>query len=128
MLARLLLPLALIAPVLPGCGGGKDLELGKAAVLDDAQKIGVVVSEISDISPLSAAKLFTADAKPNQATIKKIATMAFVLDGKPKIDGTTATATVKIRSQSNAEKELGSKEWSFVKEGETWKVKSAPLP
>ena len=45
--------------------------------------------------------------------------------GSPKVDGTSATATVNIYKESNHEV-IATKEWTFTKVGETWKIKDAP--
>ena len=46
--------------------------------------------------------------------------------GSPKIDGANATATVNIYNESNHEV-IATKEWTFIKVGESWKIKDAPL-
>jgi hypothetical protein len=46
--------------------------------------------------------------------------------GSPKVDGTNATATVNIYNESNHEV-IATKEWTFTKVGEEWKIKDAPL-
>jgi hypothetical protein len=58
---------------------------------------------------------------------KQFSRYDFSLDGNPNVSGTTATATVKMRSESTSD-DVGAKEWAFVKEGNAWKIRSAPLP
>jgi hypothetical protein len=47
--------------------------------------------------------------------------------GDPKVEGDTASVKVSVRDDE-APAPLGQVDWTFVKEGEQWKLKSAPLP
>jgi hypothetical protein len=51
----------------------------------------------------------------------------YTVVGKPTVSGTTATAKVRVDPASGGAT-VGEVEWTFEKEGEKWKIKSAPLP
>lgn len=71
---------------------------------------------------------FVKGAEPaNAAAVKKFASMDYDLLGPPSVSGGTATATVQVR-KADAGESLGKVEWTFVKEGSGWLIKSAPLP
>ncbi|MFQ3594105.1 MAG: ABC transporter substrate-binding protein, partial [Gemmataceae bacterium] len=50
----------------------------------------------------------------------------FDVKGSPSIQGDQATAQVAVRQDNGKDK--GEVQWTFVKEGNTWKIKDAPLP
>ena len=47
--------------------------------------------------------------------------------GKPTIKGDTATIKMRVLVP-NTDNEVGQVEWTLVREGGNWKVKSAPVP
>ncbi|HYW80950.1 MAG TPA: hypothetical protein VE890_15320, partial [Thermoguttaceae bacterium] len=58
----------------------------------------------------------------------KYATLGFGGDSeKATVTGDTAKATITVTNADDGSV-VGEVEWEFVKEGETWKIKSAPLP
>lgn len=107
-----------------GCGGAQGPSYGS----EDGRKIALLLSEVGDTTDAKRlASYFVKTAAPTKADYDRFTSHYFDLAGNPSVRGNTATAKVKIRHQGTG-KDTGPVEWSFVKEGDTWKIKSAPLP
>lgn len=119
----LLVGLVLVA----GCGGGKPgaPDRGSPEGAEIAKKMDGLVEDKS--RPERYKFYFVKGAEPKGADVKKFASFDYDLIGAPSVSGTTATASVKVR-KADAGEEVGKVEWAFVKEGNDWKIKSAPLP
>ena len=109
-----------------GCGGAPPA----AATLDmggpDGLAVAQLVEELNDnvTRPKRFAESF---AKGAAADAKRYAGFTYYIVGKPAAAGAEATATVSVR-RAKDETEAGQVEWTFVKDGDKWKIKSAPLP
>lgn len=107
-----------------GCGGsaqGVDMGGPEGKLISDA------VENIND-SVNSSAKLSKSFAKGSTVpAVKKMNGLAFYVVGKPKVTGEEATCKIRIEKLADG-KALGETDWTFVKEGADWKIKSAPLP
>jgi hypothetical protein len=114
----------LLTAGLAGCGGHKRPNFGSDDGLKIAELIDLLVDDAS--SARRAQTLFAREATPKAAGLRKYGKYTFNLDGNPTVTGDTATATVHFRRHTG--QEVGAKEWTFVKEGAEWKIKSAPLP
>ena len=94
---------------------------------EDGQQIASLIDSLNDDSH-SRAKMKAAFAADQKLSAKQSAAYAqyqYGLKGKPAVSGTTATCTVVLTKQSGGDGV--EKEWGFVKEGDKWKIKSAPL-
>jgi|SRR5262245_10192153 len=106
---------------LAGCGSSdpktpqRDEELLAGLVADTAEKCS---------APQPAKELFV--TPPDKATLKRYAGLTFETAGRATVSDTTATVPVKVFDPQG--KEHGQVEWKFVKQGERWKLESAPLP
>jgi hypothetical protein len=112
---------ALMSLLLVGCGEEKPKspELGG----EDGMAIARCIEDLGD-STNSAKKLsdlFIAGSKPPE--LAKLKGCMFSIVGKPSLNGTTATAKVKIEKDSKSSEQ----DWTFEKVGNTWKIKTAPL-
>ncbi|MDY3553346.1 hypothetical protein R5W24_002447 [Gemmata sp. JC717] len=126
--ARRLIPLALLGAVMlvPGCGASSGTPRMPDYGSEDGLKIALVVSEFNDAKN-NQTKFKNSFAESPPANWKQYEKYSFrVKQGSPKVNGTTATATVTIHNESNFEA-VGTQEWSFVKVGDTWKLKTAPI-
>src|SRR5437762_3304288 len=115
-----------LAALLAGC----DSSVGKPPSLSgDAKADAALLSTLAEdrANPKALARHFAQGAAPKPADLKRYAKYGFYLGGKPAVNGDTATLTVVIHDES-AGKEVGKLDWTFVKEGSEWKLKSAPLP
>ena len=97
------------------------------AVTTEDIKISGLVASVSGLvgnpDPAQFESLFAAGAAPkDQEPYKSLMLRTDSVD----IDGDQATATVIVEDMN--EKVLGQVEWKFVKQGERWKIKAAPLP
>lgn len=110
-----------------GCGGTASTAL-ESVELDDYQKIASLVTEFNDTADYRGmARYFTPDNSIGGTEYKKYIAHTYQVEGKANVTGETATATVKVM-KANEGPYVGSKEWAFVKQGNRWKLKSAPLP
>ena len=117
--------LVLGSVALVGCGRSS-IETNKVG--DDRTQLATLLTEFADTGSATTMKpYFAVGSKVSPAEHKKYVALVFEFDGKPEVNGNTATGTVKMRTSSDG-KEMGSKEWTFVKEGDKWKIKSALLP
>jgi hypothetical protein len=114
--------MALLAAVV-GCSG-KPTVGGTETV--DATQVSNTISGMTDAAqdPAKLAKLFV--TAPDAATAAKYKDYLYFQGAKPTVTG--ATAKVKMRLEKPAGTLAGEPEWEFEKSGETWKIKSAPLP
>ena len=110
-----------------GCGGGPSLPTrGGPDGREIAKLIGNFNDNVSNMKGMTAS--FAKGAMPTkQAEIKRYSTYMYQLGSDPSVSGDTATAQVKMREHRSGDNR-GPVEWSFVKEGDAWKIKSAPLP
>jgi hypothetical protein len=122
--------LASLAPCLAfalvGCGGstdGKPLDMGG----EDGNKISALIEEVNEGigSAREADALFAKGSKP--ADLKKFTKFTYSIVGKPSVTGSTGTAKVRIDPAGGGQS-LGEKEWTFEKDGDKWKIKTAQFP
>ena len=95
----------------------------------DGNKIARLVDQMNDesntIPKLKAA--FASGTTIGKKDLKTFPRYRYEIKGAPSVNGDSATATVEVSEQTRSDG--GSeKEWTFVKEGADWKIKSAPLP
>lgn len=111
-----------LATVAAGCGPPEWEET-------DPIELSVLISEISEVasSQESLAERFAQGALPPESEWKKFRkyNCHSGLDAI-KISGDTATATVGVEDSTG--NDMGTQEWTFVREDGAWKVKTAPLP
>jgi|SRR5262245_65646715 len=63
---------------------------------------------------------------PAKGELQRYAQLSFEPAGSPSVSGNTATVPVKITAPDGTLK--GEVTWEFVKDGDRWKLKNAPLP
>jgi hypothetical protein len=95
---------------------------------EDEKAVEAVFESVTegDYSAKKLTPLFAAKTLPDKGTLQKMQKLAINVGGKPVVNGSDATLPVNFADHSG--KSLGKTEWTFVKEGDRWKVKSAPLP
>jgi hypothetical protein len=110
-----------------GCGDAspKPPDLGG----EDGKQIAQLVEQLNDDSgsPAKLKATFATGTPPSKAEIQKFPLYRYDLKGKPEVSGTSATAKIDVILNSSSESK-GEMEWTFVKEGDKWKIKTAPLP
>jgi hypothetical protein len=125
MLTRFTLSAALLS-LACGCGGSSTtdnktgLDLGGA----DASAVATLVEDMNDAkgNAKKVAGIFVKGAAPDA---KKFNSYDYYIVGKPAVTGSDATCKVRLDAKGATK---GEQEWSFVKEGDKWKIKAAPLP
>jgi hypothetical protein len=112
----------LSASLVLGCGGTyRPPSYGS----EEGRNIALFMEEFNEA--ISDARRFQnsfAD-KPTQP-MKVYSQFMYDVVGSPSIQGDQATAKIQIRTEGGQDK--GSLEWTFVKQGDKWKIKNAPLP
>jgi hypothetical protein len=124
LISAVALPAALLA-----LGCGSPAPQGPSYGSDDGKEIANVVARMSDENtPAELPRTFVAGAVPKDAKqAKRYSTYTYRVNGDPTINGAEATAKVTVRSVANSAT-TSDHEWTFAKEGDKWKIKSAPLP
>jgi hypothetical protein len=117
----------LIATGLLSASGCERQQHASAPPNPDAAQIIAVITSVSDSSDTltKLSRKYAKEAQPNEAQRKQLFKCSYSIDGPVKIDGNTATAKVKIKQ---GDQERGSAEWTVIKDGEIWKLKSTPMP
>ena len=94
---------------------------------EDGRQLAELVERMND-DTTSVAKLKETFVSGTPAAKKDVQTYRrYRYDLKQaNVEGDTATATVLVEKHTGGEPV--EKNWSFVKEGEKWKIKAAPLP
>jgi hypothetical protein len=96
---------------------------------EDGGKIARLVDDLNDdantVPKLKAA--FAAGTPVGRKEAKAYPQYRFEMKGNPSVTGDTATATIEVCRHSATE---GGRDmqWTFVKEGDRWRIRSAPLP
>lgn len=111
--------------LLTGCGGPVGGDFGGP----DGKLIADLIGDFDDLknNPRKLVTAFAKGAVPAEEVQPKFRRYMFFLVGKPTVSGNTATATIAIEVPSTGD-QVGERTWEFVKEGDAWKIKSAPLP
>lgn len=110
-----------------GCGGSADVAKPPT---DEIALLGNLVSQIPDASsrPQNLKALFAKDGTvPSEADRKRMQKLQFQVAGAPTMKDGTATAEVQVRNSASPDAP-GKAQWTFVKENDQWKLKTAPLP
>lgn len=115
---------AFLALIALGCGGPEG-QKGPDMGSEDGLKVAGLIEEMNDAigNQKKLAALFATSGKPPDTT--KTKGLSFSVVNKPAVTG--ADAKCKVRIDRGGEK-VGELDWNFVKEGDKWKIKSAPLP
>ena len=111
--------------VTSGCGGGKSAQ----EEMSEAASVKAAAYTISDYAKreggfsdyLASGVSIPVEDHPKYSEIQ------FNILEPPVVSGDTAVAKVTFRDPSSGTV-LGEREWSFVKEGGSWKLKDIPLP
>ncbi len=117
--SRFFIPVLLVG--LAGCGGSsKPLDLGG----EDGTKIGQLLEELNDAidQPKKLKGLLVAGA--TVPSTKSLGGLQFYIKGKPSLQGSEGTGKVLV-SSPKGDMEV---DWSFVKSGDSWKIKEFKLP
>jgi len=117
---------AVMLALVVGCNNRPSEADTKALANSDNILIGVLIEELTDYktTPRKWDRFFVKGA-PRPDT-KKFAVGTYYLMGQPTVSGTTATAQVSMEDVGG--KKIGQTEWTFEKDADKWKIKSAPLP
>jgi len=95
----------------------------------EARRISDVVEQFNE-SRTNAKRsqgLFARGAMPATAQFKKYGQFSYFTTGTARADGDSATMEITVRDEKTSE-DAGTVEWTFKKEGDSWKIATAPLP
>lgn len=110
-----------------GCGGGG----GIPKTAPDEQKIRGLIPAVRESAETAARfkTVFVEGAVPGEAERQRYRKYAYEIKPPVKFSGDEATVTVAVRNVAGKGQEsLGETEWTAVRSGSEWKLKSAPLP
>lgn len=108
-----------------GCGASPDTSKGADMGGPDGTLISTLIEDTNDIGT-NKKKLEAAFAKGVAIPdAKQFAKYSYSIKGKPNVSGDTATCKI---AAATAIGEVSELEWTFAKDGDKWKIKSAPLP
>jgi hypothetical protein len=115
-----LVPLLTLAT---GCGQPQDVDSTEAG------QVANLVREVADASgrEQSFQALFAADAQPDKQVRAQYARFSYRPADQPAVEGDQATIKVLVR-HARDDSDAGELEWTAVREGDAWKLKTAPLP
>lgn len=104
-----------------GCGNAsRPLDLGG----EDGTNIGNLLENLNDaIDQPKKLKALVAEGAKLPST-KALGGLQFYIKGKPSLQGSEGSCKVLV-SSANGDKEV---DWSFVKTGDSWKIKELKLP
>lgn len=107
-----------------GCGKPSS----EVPAADDAILVESLITSLPDRaqSPEMFKETFVGGNAPPDASRQQIGGSQLSLSAPPGITDSTATASVLFQSPNG--EESGPVTWELSKEGDTWKVKSAPVP
>ena len=111
---------------LASCGGPGGTDYGGA----DGKLVADLIYGLDDTlqNPKSFTAAVTKEAAAKiAAEVSRYRGLTYSVVGKPVVNGEAATAQVAME-QTFTGKKLGEKEWTFVKQGDGWRIQSAPLP
>jgi hypothetical protein len=111
----------LLSAAMTGCGGSRE---GGS----EPNRARLIVGEMSDNidNPARFAKLFAQGAAPPDAQRRRYGQYR-IWAKSADVSGDTATLTIELK-ELRTNKILEDRQWTAVKEGDTWKLKDAPLP
>lgn len=116
---------ALLSAVLAGCAPDTTINPKPLAVSNDTKSVADLFAKLAEIDePADRAKLFADDARPSEAVLRKMGQYEFHMIGSAQASGDTATVQVQLTQDSEAPRTVT---WTLVKDGNSWKLKSAPL-
>lgn len=116
--------LAVLACVsVAGCGGGDEKH-----VQSEREALDGVLSSFSDQAPNSKTlKVYFTDGKaPDAKALRAYQGKMFSTADEPAVADAKATIKVTVADEKTG-KNLGPFEWTFAKDGDKWKIESAPL-
>jgi hypothetical protein len=95
---------------------------------DDGAQVAALVDRMNDESNTTTRlkESFATGTPIDKKQAQKYPQYRYELKGTATVSGATATATVTIEKHAGGNPT--EKEWTFVKEGDKWKIKSAPMP
>ncbi|ADV62637.1 hypothetical protein Isop_2057 [Isosphaera pallida ATCC 43644] len=119
---------------LGGCGGGQPVGSGGDSI--DTQVEQYIMSMADLVGSPAFSRQFVDGSALTKAELKKYEGLSFEPASRPIFSGSDAcTIQVKVFDDSApppagdaSQEPKGIVEWSLVKQGDVWKLKSAPLP
>ena len=116
----LLVALGLLAML--GCAGSSD-----SVKDDDSSSVRMFLESYEDFrEPRFIGRHFAKGKAPAKNELANYAKYSLEVVGTPRVQGTTATAQVKLLDAKG--NEVATKEWTLIKDGLAWKLENAPLP
>ena len=122
-LRKLVLPLALMLPM-SGCGNGLP------EISQDEKGIELLIDNWNNAkdNPKKAIEYFAQGSVPPADQLKKYRQYTFASTNRPSASGSSVTLPIDITTIGAKQQTITTLEWNLEKEGDVWRIKSAPLP
>jgi hypothetical protein len=119
---RKCLALGLLLAALAGCGGPT-----APSASQDGRKVARVITAAADRAGVAVAlgEFFAPGSTPSKTELKNYSRYDFEPVGEPAF--TADGCTIKVKVTENKSQQSRELDWTLVKAGENWQLKSAPL-
>src|SRR5262249_3608763 len=121
---NLVLSLAVVFP-LAGCGDSLPPQ-----VSTEERAIELLIDNWNNAKndPKKATEYFAKSAGPPEAELKKYRQYTFSMTNRPSASGSSVTLPIEITTVQAKPQSTTKIDWTLEKEGDVWRIKSAPLP
>jgi hypothetical protein len=122
-LRNLVLRIALLLP-LSGCGNGLP------EISQEEKGIELLIDNWNNAkdNPKKAIEYFAQGSVPPAGELKKYRQYTFALTNRPSASGSSVTLPIDITTIGAKQQSITKLDWTLEKEGDVWRIKSAPLP
>ena len=122
-LGNLVLRIALLLP-LSGCGNGLP------EISQEEKGIELLIDNWNNAkdNPKKAIEYFAQGSAPPAGELKKYRQYTFALTNRPSPSGSSVTLPIDITTIGAKQQSITKLDWTLEKEGDVWRIKSAPLP
>jgi hypothetical protein len=122
-LRNLVLRIALLLP-LSGCGNGLP------EISQEEKGIELLIDNWNNAkdNPKKAIEYFAQGSVPSADELKKYRQYTFAITNRPSASGSSVTLPIDITTIGAKQQTITTLEWALEKEGDVWRIKSAPLP
>jgi hypothetical protein len=122
-LRSFVLRLALLLP-LSGCGDGLP------EISQEEKGIELLIDNWNNAkdNPKKAIEYFAQGSVPPADQLKKYRQYTFAITNRPSASGSSVTLPIDITTIGAKQQTISTLEWTLEKEGDVWRIKSAPLP
>ena len=122
-LRNLVFRIALLLP-LSGCGNGLP------EISQEEKGIELLIDNWNNAkdNPKKAIEYFAQGSVPPADQLKRYREFTFAMTNRPSTSGSSVTLPIEITTIRAKQQNITRLEWTLEKEGDVWRIKTAPLP